>query len=435
MSILTKALKITTNGGDNLTTEDLEPAIYEYLGKVSPLFSMLPKRQANGITHSFVRRTAIPRAEFAGELTEPNFQASTYDRQGADLKIMRISGGVSGFQQSVSEEFVNALDSEITGSLEGLAETLEWSVLYANAADVKQFNGIEAYVQNSSVANKSLSAGGSILDVDGVIALSHLDSMLDAVSKYRMARSDQYAFLATPDMISKVSGLQTRINREVQSIEYEGGFRLASYRGVPIIQTGYLSPAATTTSPTVAATIGAGGSLPAATYYYAISSVTIAGEQIVGTADDAVSATTNNTANLAWTADPNALLYKIWRGTSSNADDLQLLTTIPALTYDSTGAVNGVVNSYADAGTITPTAAIHPLSTGEQSIWLINLNAERGYNLAGMLSPLGEKTREYFKFVPLATRKSALEYMIEGFLTGYTAYPELNVVARRAKQA
>jgi hypothetical protein len=435
MSILTKALKITTNGGDNLTAEDLAPAIYEYLGKVSPLFSMLPKVQANGITHSFMRRTAIPRAEFAGELTEPNFQASTYARQSADLKIMRISGGVSGFQQAVSEEFVNALDSEITGSLEGLAETLEWSVLYANAADVKQFNGIEAYVQNSAVANKSTAAGGSVLDVDGVITLSHLDSMLDAVSGYRMARSDQYAWLATPEMISKVSGLQTRINREVQSSDYEGGFRLATYRGVPIIQTGYLSPAATTTSPTVAATVGAGGSLAAGTYHYAISSITIAGEQLVGTSDSDVSATTNNTIALAWTADPNALLYKVWRGTSAAADDLQLLTTIPALTYDGTGAVSGMVASYSDTGTITPTAAIHPLTTGEQSIWLINLNAERGYNLTGMLSPLGEKTREFFKFIPLATRKSALEYMIEGFLAGYTAYPELNLVARRVKMA
>jgi hypothetical protein len=433
MSILTKALKITTNGGDNLTSEDLAPAIYEYLGRVSPLFSMLPKVQANGITHSYVRRTAIPRAEFAGELTEPNFQASTYARLSADLKIMRISGGVSGFQQAVSEEFINALDSEISGSLEGLAETLEWSVLYANSADVKQFNGIEAYVTDSS--GTAVSAGGSVLDVDGVITLSHLDSMLDAISKHRMARSDQYAFLSTPEMISKVSGLQTRINREVQSLEYEGGFRLSTYRGVPMIQSGYLSPAATTTSPTVTAAAAAGGTLTDATRYYAISSVTIAGEQLVGTADDAATATTNNSVALTWTADPNALLYKVWRGTSAAADDLQLLTTIPALTYDGTGAVNGSVASYTDTGAATPKAAFHPLTTGEQTIWLINLNPERGYNLAGMLSPLGERTREFFKFIPLATRKSALEYMIEGFLSGYTAYPELNLVARRVKMA
>jgi len=45
---------------------------------------------------------------------------------------------------------------------------------------------------------------------------------------------------------------------------------------------------------------------------------------------------------------------------------------------------------------------------------------------------LGTTVDSYFNYVPLATTKGALEYMIEGFLTGFTAYPQVNVLARRA---
>ena len=58
----------------------------------------------------------------------------------------------------------------------------------------------------------ALVSGGNILDVDGVIALSHLDSMIDRVRQYRQSACDPLAFLVSTGMISKISGLQTRIS-------------------------------------------------------------------------------------------------------------------------------------------------------------------------------------------------------------------------------
>lgn len=432
MDILQKALKLTSNGGDNLSQEDLRPAIAEYLNRLNPLWALIPKGRANGITHSYIRRTAVPRGQFEGEVATQTSKNSTYDRQSAALKIVRSAGGVSSFQQAVAADFIDALNTELEGSLFGLSEILEWSAIYGNTGDAKQFPGIYQYVTGDATAQLAVASGGSILDVDATLALSHLDTMVDKVRMYRDVRGDQYIFLTSPAVISKVSALQTRVNREAPMFEHEGGFRFATYRGIPMVESSALAAAGTTTSPTVTATASAGGSMSDGTYYYAIASVTIAGEQAAGTSDSAVTATTDNSVTLTWTADANALSYNVYRGAADTADSRTLIATIPAVTYDGTGAPSTALATWIDDGTYTPVAAVHPLAVNEHQILLLNVSQAHGYNVVGIPSPLGTTVDSYFNYVPLATTKGALEYMIEGFLTGFTAYPQVNVLARRA---
>lgn len=437
MDAITKALQVTTGSGANLIPEDLNPVIAEYMARISPLWSLVAKRRANGKTHEYVRRTGIPTARFEGELTDPAYVSNVYDRPSAQLKILRVSGGVSGFQQAASARFTNALAQEIDGSIEGITQLIEWSLMYGNKNDAYQFDGLEAQMLADATARKSVNSGGNILDVDGVIALSHLDAMIDAVRKYRQTQRDRIAFMASTGMISKISGLQTRVSRTVNQVEFEGGFRMTTYRDVPIIPTSYLTPESTTTSPAVTATIAAGGSLPAATYHYRIASVTDLGEQLAGASDDATSATTNNTADLTWTADPNALLYKIYRGSSATADDMSLIAVIAAKTYAADGSVNGMVASWSDTGTATAITSMKPLSSGEETLTLVNLDqaSERGLSVVGMMSPLGDPVDTFVSFFPLATRKSAYEYVLEAFMAAIVTQPTTHVIARRAKLA
>ena len=65
-----------------------------------------------------------------------------------------------------------------------------------------------------------------------------------------------------------------------------------------------------------------------------------------------------------------------------------MLDTIAAKTYDSSGAVDGTVATYTDDGTKTPNTNMHPLSTGEETIALVNLDqvSDRGLHAIGMLS-------------------------------------------------
>jgi hypothetical protein len=241
-------------------------------------------------------------------------------------------------------------------------------------------------------------------------------------------------FLMTPSMISKVSGLQTRISRTVQQVEFEGGFRFASYRGIPLVPATNLTH--TAASPTLTATIAAGGALATQAWYYSIASVTENGEQLCSAEATATSATTNNKVNLTWTADANAKLYKIYRGSTTGIANHFLLAVIPAKTYDGDGALSTNVAAWSDDGSLTPSAVIKPTATsGDEQIFLINMSNERGYGVVGKMSPLGERTDQFFSYIPLATRKSAYEFMIEGFLAGIARYPELNIIAKRARLA
>lgn len=432
MEQLRKALLQSTGDGVALIPQDLNPMLVEYLGRLSPLYNLIPTKQAEGRTHEYTARVALPSAWFEGEITTPSPVSSGYQRKGVQLKILRISGGVSGFQQAASRRFIDALETEITGSMEGFANALEWSTIYGDAdADAYQYSGIDTFLRNDPVAQKSVDNGGNFLDVNGVVDLSVLDAMVDVAHATRNADRDMKVFIMSQQMISKVSGLQTRVNREVPMVEFEGGFRVATYRGIPVLPTSYVRPSSVTTSPTVSAAAAAGGALPTATYYYRIASVTDLGEQVVGTSASAASASTNNTINLTWTADPNAKLYKIYRGDS--ASNTALLDVIAAKTYNGEGAVSGNVTSYSDTGAKTPNTAIRPLGAGEEQIMLVNVNRDRGVHYVGMLSPLGEPVNTFVSYIPLATRKSAFEYMIEAFMALIVPNPSLHVIARRAK--
>lgn len=435
MNELRKALLSmeTSSTGEVLSPEDLEPILVEYLGRQMPLWNFIPKAEAFGKSHEFNVRTDIPSANFEGELTGQNASSSKYERRSVQLKIIRQWGGVSGFTQTMSQRFINSLEAELVGSVEAMANTIEYGLTYGNDADPYQFNGLDTFITRDATASKSINNGGNVLSVGGSGSLDHLDAMIDQVETYRGTLSDQKIFLMTPQMISYVSGLQTRINREVQTVEFEGGFRMATYRGIPLYPSGFLKPLATTTSPTVTATAAAGGTMEDGTYYYAISSVSTFGEQVVGTADNASTATTNNSVKLTWTPDPSANLYKIWRGSSNDPDDMQLLTVISAKTRDTDGSVNGNVAEFIDDGSYDPIPSVQPLADGEETVFLANISDANGIKMLGKINVMGEPVANWLSYVPLATRKSALEYFLEAFMAVQVPYPTLHAVARRIK--
>lgn len=442
---LRKALLTTAVGsGSALVPEDLEPALIEYLYKVSPLTRLLKVKAANGATHEYNKRTGVPASWFEGELTSTTQATSSYERATVQLKILRTGGGVSGFAQAATREFINALESEITGSVEGFADLVEFGTLWGSAsADTYQFSGLDTFVQADTTARAD-----NVFDVNGVITLTDLDNMLNAAEGFREVQRDPKVFIASRGMISKISGLQTKILRNVNEIEYEGGFRMRTYMDIPLLPSDFVKPATTTTSPSdLAAAAATGGTLATGSYYYKIASVTLYGEQLAGSTEATVSTTgSQNTVNLTWTADTTAKLYKVYRGTSTGDTNLTYLTTIAAKAYDSTGLVTASVAAWSDSGSVTQTTNVqHPLSTGMENIFLINLNDARGMALLNLTGEMGnsvgsnggvdEAAKRLIRYIELARTKSAFEYLLEGFLAAQVPWPKLHAISRRVKVA
>ena len=436
--VLEKALMdSSTNTNAYASRTDLHPMIYDILKDELPLWQIVGTEKAQGPVHQYRVRASLPEAWAEGELSSANYQSPTHTVRNVPLKIVRSWGGTSAFMQKTTERWINSLQESIETSVEGLANTLEFFMLYGDKdADSYQFDGVSSELQGDSTAKTELTSGGNIYNINAAFTLTHFDKMIDRAKSYRGGSSDAHVLVASRDMISRISGLQTRITRDVQMVEHEGGFVMTSYRGVPILPSDILSPASTTTSPAITATKHAGGSLADDEWFYTMSSVTLTGEQKPNTTtNSATTETTNNSNTLTWTADSTAKLYYIWRGITNVVADMRLLSVVAAKTYDSVGNLSTDATTWTDEGTLTPNTAIAPTDAGE-NMFLINVDkGERGMKMLGAVSPLGDPIDEFFTYTPLATTNSAFRFMIEGFIAAKIPYPASVVQARRAKLA
>lgn len=435
LSELKKALS-TTGDGVALLPYDLEPFLTEELLKLQPLTQLLDVEQANGKTHEFTVRSSHPNGWFEGEATPANNKNSAYQRKSVQMKIQRIWGSVTGFAQAMDEAFVDAFAAELEGSLEGMANVMEYGVLWGASNDLAgltgdayQFSGIIPMLAKNA-PNNFISAGGA------KVSLDYLDQAIAAVSKYRGVGADPKMWFMGVRMKQVVDGLQTRVQIPLTSVELaDGKISMGAYSGAPIYETDFVVPEDATTSPTVTATKAAGGALADATYTYKIASITLYGEQVAGTASAGITTeTTNNSVDLTWTADANAKSYMIFRKTG--AGEYGLLDVIPALTYDGNGTVNGVVETYSDEGAKTPIAKVIPLATGEQNIVLVNRNPRRGIALLGKIDDMGRPLDRLVSFIELARTKDSYDFFLKNYSSLKMVHPNVAAaVIRNVKVA
>src|SRR5690606_4616879 len=231
---LRRALTTGAGGVSNLIPEDLAEQLVTYLYKVSPLTSLLPKKRSTSKTYEVAIQTAGREAWVTGEAPTPNFLNATYDRKAAVLKVVQAAGGVSHFAQAATNEFIDLLETEVTAALEAMVDTFEYMNIWGNDADGYQWDGLDAQISANA---------DSIHDHDGTVTLGLLDNMIDGTEIYRGVSRHPKALLMSHGMQSKVSGLETRIGIDLETLEYEAGFRLRTYRGIPIIPTPYMKSA------------------------------------------------------------------------------------------------------------------------------------------------------------------------------------------------
>ena len=431
---LRKAL-LSSGDGAALNPYDLDPMLHDELLKLQPLAELLSVIPAGGKTHEYNVRSSHPQAWFEGEVTPANAKNSVYARKSVQLKIQRIWGSVSGFAQTVDEAFIDALSTELEGSVEGMSNALEFGTLWGAASDVGftgdayQYTGIMFKVFAEKAATNVIDAGGD------KVALVDLDNALAAATGFRGVRGDPKMWMMSLSMRQVVDGLQTAVQLPLTSAELQDGrIVMMTYAGIPIMESDFTAPEATSTSPAdlAAAEDNGAGSLAADQYFYNISSVTMYGEQVVGTEANETVTGGSDAIDLTWTADSDAVLYMIWRGLATGNANMQLLDVIPALTYDANGTVNGAVATYKDTGTLTP-KAVKPLSTGEQNIVLINRNPSRGVAILGKVDANGRSINTLFTYHDLAQTKDTYDYMIKGYLAQRLVNPELVAVIRHAK--
>ncbi len=438
---LRKAL-LTTGDGAALLPYDLDPVLHEELLRLQPLAVLMSILEAGGKTHEYNVRSSHPQAWYEGEVTPANALNSVYARKTVQMKIQRIWGSVSGFAQAMDERFIDALATELEGSLEGMANILEYGFMWGVANDIGftgdpfQYSGVIPRLMSYAPAN-IIDAGGN------KITLDDFDAVIAKAAGFRGVRGDPKLWIMGTRMKQITDGLQTKVQIPLTEAVLEiadGKIVMAAYDNIPILESDYIVPLDTTTSPAATATKAATGSLVDDEYFYVISSVSVYGEQVAGAENSETTETTNNLVNVTWTADSSAVLYMIWRGLVTGNANMKLLDIIPALTYDGAGTVNGTVETYADDGSRDTGSgallqAVKPLSVGEQNILMVNYNPSRGAAFLGKVDDMGRPTDRLFSFVELARTKDTFDYMLKGYLSARLVYPNLIGMVRHAKLA
>ena len=93
---------------------------------------------------------------------------------------------------------------------------------------------------------------------------------------------------------------------------------------------------------------GAGGTLPAATYFYKVTALDGIGGETSASNEASVAVAINHKINLTWNIVPNAISYNVYRATSSGAEGLLVGTGLPV-----TQPTSGVTVSFTDTGSAT----------------------------------------------------------------------------------
>lgn len=443
-SLIRKALDSATGVGEALIPQKLEQVLTNTIVQLSAEMALVETEFDNQKRHEFNRITALPGPGGAmGESGTTPSRRSNFTRTGVDLKVVRRKGEVSNFLQDASAKNLDALAAEMENHLLVHSWDLVFYNIHGNAgANPYEYSGWDTFITTYRRNTYEVPT-----------SLQFLDDMIDSNTRRGGARHKK-AFLMSPEMLSLVSRLITNVRNNqnpgpgLVMVDIAGGWRLQSYRGIPIVESTSVKgiAAMSTVTATPAAT---GGSLADADYSFVVAPVTYKGEQLASAIANATvsGGSGNGKVTLSWTAwtpsENQAMQYRIYgkSGTTTDPKLLPLLAVIPAFTYDSNGAPNGDKTSYV-VTTMTPVAAsvstameadrpyVYVGGIAEEAVYLIDLDKYQGMGKQPYTNTGGNRFNGLVTLEPLAKTDDFLPFLIKSYTAMVDAFQATCAVTR-----
>lgn len=364
-NLIKKALTSATGVGEALIPQKLEKVITNTLTYLMPEMAIIDPEFDNQKLHEFNKLTALPGPGGAmGEGATTPTRNAQYTRTSVTMKVVRRKGAVTNFLKDSSQKYIDAAAVEMENHLYSHALDLAFYLYYGNElSNPYEFGGLDRYI-NTANNRENKAVGGTV-----PTTLKFLDDLIDRNTR-KQGAPHKKCFVMSPEMLSKVSSLLTnvRLNQGLSGgglseIEIPGGWRLNAYRNIPIIESTFTRPQ-TTMGVVATATATSGGTIAADTYYFRVSKVTYNGEQLACAEVNQVTTGATSTLTLSWTAETDALQYRIYAGDTSGA--LTLVRIISAFQYNGSGTITG------DTTSIVFTT--NPLTAGSEVVGTMNLD-------------------------------------------------------------
>lgn len=341
-TLIRKALDSSAGVGGALVPQHLEKTVTNAVVRLSPEMALIePEFDAQKL-HEYNQLTSLPAAGGAmGEGATTPVKNGVYARKSINLKVVRRKGTVTNFLQDASKGYIDAAAAEMENHLQSHVYDVNTYNIWGSAgANAYAWDGLDSIVINDS-KNRILEAAGGAVPSN----LKFLDDMIDRNLR-KQGTSHKKAFLMSPEMQSLVSRLLTnvRLEQDVGVTEIKGGWRLMTYRGIPIVPTASVSPGGTMGTVTCTAA-NSGGSITNAAGFFRVAYVDWNGEsEASAEATDTISGGAGNAGKftLGWTAVDGALFYKVYAAATTGAE--KLVAVLPAATYLADGSPADTVN-------------------------------------------------------------------------------------------
>ena len=296
--------------------------------------------------------------------------------------------------------------------------------MYGNKhADTYTFDGLDKFISTK----RTNETYGGVVPTN----LSPLDGMIDNANR-KKGSNHRRVFSMSPEMLTKFSSLYTQVrdNRSAiregsKVIEIDGGWRLQTYRDIPIIETALTRPQGQMTA-VGAVAAGSGGAIPDDTRYFQVAPITWDGEQIASAETISVSVSAD-TITLSWTAYPGALFYRIYASDATGTETLKKI--ISAFTYDANGTPTGNVTSHvftsepltADANSVpTHMQSDLPLNYSggipPETVFLWDLHPHQGMGKVAYTNDDGQRLDGIASIIRLSKTDDTDDFLLKSYL-------------------
>ena len=442
---LRKALDSASGAGEALIPQKLEQVITNTIIRLDPMFAFIQPDFDSQKLHEFNRITSLGAGGGAiGENGTTPTQSSTYQRTSRSLKVVRRKGAVTNFLQDSSKKYVDAAAVEMENVLRAHIYDLGFYSIYGNElANPYEYSGINAYV--STNRQNGFSSGAPTVPT----TLKFLDDMIDKSNRAGGVRHKR-VFYMTPEMLSKVSQLLTNVRLQqgqgnMAEVEVAGGWRLNAYRGIPIVESTYMSGAGAGTMGTVTATSGGttGGNFSDGTHYFRVAYYDQFGESLASAESSVTLAggTATQKINLAFSDVASAYTYVVYYGgTSSGLSTMVPIKMASAQTYDGNGTPStritsiAIISSTRDSSVPAGMATDKPLTAvggvAGESLILHDVDKYQGLGKFAFTHSGGNKMDGLVSISQLAITDDFLPFLVKTYGALIDSFEATSVVSR-----
>jgi hypothetical protein len=370
-----------SNGAQYLFQPVIDRSLFEATRKFTATRTLFPRKKWNTPTYIFNKRTNYPITRAVVEAPPTTgtgsvaATSSSYSQTTWAVKHWQSNLDLAKFSIQTARVNGDLLQLELEAATESAMWWEEAVNFYGSAGATLNtwrpaYDGVDLLMAPNST-NK--------IAVNGAPSFAMLDAMIDGVKKSLGARikPGQYAFVLSSELYSTIGRLFVQEKRFMdKAVIYprddrgqlngqitdnrnyiDGGLELATYRGVPFVESSFITSLGTMGSVTATGNTGSGSSLVNSQYGYIVEAVSDYGVT-VASAEVLVTPTAGNNVVLSWSTptvtDANGnsrqiLFYRVFRTVAGGASGSETLYAVVAANNISADAA---VTSFTDTGLI-----------------------------------------------------------------------------------